>query len=365
MDTKYSWAAFIAIVGALYYYYSKNNQRGRSRGRSLLRANNTTTTRGGPVEWDDSESKQSSKSAKTKAPRKSVKKAVQEAGDKAEAYLSAASTAGADADDDLSPVVSPALGATTTVNSPSSKDVSDMLEPQGPAAGVLRISPSEKPARASQPQQQRPDTPQETKKQRQRQRKREEEKAQREADEKQRKILEEKQRRTAREARGEPAKNGVQPAKAPTSNPWTAGRPSTGVTPAQNSQLLDTFDPDVVSTTSSSEAGATNGTAPTPDSLGYSGEWATGLSEEEQLRLALEDSAWETVPKGKKQRKNKPTGDTTEEGTDTGASQEIAPAKKPLPEKVENKPPQSRFAVLQSEPISDATHPMDSDWPVV
>jgi hypothetical protein len=363
-STITSYALFSVLAAAAVWYYYPRNQAGRSRarGRSLLRANNTTTGKGEPIQWSDSESK---KPTKAKAPRKTVKKAVQEAGQKAEAYLSNASTTGADADDDLSPVASPTLNATQ--NAPSGRDVSDMLEAKAPSASVLSIKPSEKPGQQKKPQPQRQETPQETKKQRQNRRKAEEAKQQREADEKERQKLLEKQRRTAREARGEPAKNGLQPAKAPSSNAWTAGRPAPAVTsaPAHNGQLLDTFDPDVVSTASSSEAGATNGTAPTPDSMGNSREWASNLSEEEQIRILTEDTTWNEV-KGKKQRKNKQVEDTTDDGTDTGTRKEAAPVKPAAvkaPAKQENRQPSSRFAVLDDTP-EPVGHSLDSDWTV-
>lgn len=362
MEAWASWAAFLAIVGAAYWYYSQND-RNKARGRSTQRTTTTSSAKQ-PVQWSDEEKKSAVKpeKAKAKAPRKSVKKAVQEAGDKAEAYLSgASSTAGMDADDDLSPAASPSLGAAA----PSGKNVSDMLESKGPAPGVLKINASEKPARQAKQQQARPETPQETKKQRQNRKKAEEAKAQREEDEKQRQALLEKQRRTAREARGEPAKNGLQTTKAPTSNPWTTVGSSGSVqapVAAPSGQLLDTFE--AASTASSSEA-ATNGTAPTPDSL--SNSYTNLPSEEEQMRLAMEESAWTTVPKGgKKQRK------ANEEGNDSGVPQEAAPVSVPAPapvkpvqaKKSENTKPTSRYEVL-SEPVSNASHPMDSDWPVV
>ncbi|KAF2255924.1 hypothetical protein BU26DRAFT_11868 [Trematosphaeria pertusa] len=359
MEAWLSWALVLAISGALYYYYSQNSNRGKHRGRPLQRAANTATTKE-PIQWDEGEakSKSAAKPAKAKAPRRSVKKAVQEVGDKAESYLSAASsTAGADADDDLSPVTSPSLGATTAVTAPSGRDVSDMLESHA-TPSVLKISASEKPARPAKPQQKRSETPQETKRQKQNREKKERERAAREEAEKERKILEENQRRRAREARGEAARNGLQSAQAPTSNPWN--RPTAPVQPV-GGQLLDTID--ATSTASSSEA-HTNGTAPTPDSMSY----ANLPSEEEQMRLAMEESAWTTVPKVKKQRKNKAGGETAEEGSDSGAPQEPtpiqpAPVKAPV-KKTENVKPASRFEVL-SEPTSDASHPMDSDWPVV
>lgn len=345
----------LAIAGAAYFYYSQKDNTVQTRGRS--------TVPKAPVQWTDTEKKPkaAAKNTKKKAnkaaekPAKSVKSAVQEVGKNVEAYLSTASTAGADADDDLTPATSPSLGA---VLNPSGKNVSDMLEPKA-ARQILKIGASDKPARPAKPQQQRSDTQEKTKKQRQNERKKEEAKEARDAAEAERKKLAEQQRRTAREARGEPARNGAQ---APTSNPWS--RPTAQATPATaapvNGQLLDTIDN--VSTASSSEA-ATNGTAPTPDSTSYSNL----PSEEDQLRLAMEDSAWTTVPKGKKAKKAK----NVDEGSDSGVSVEPAPAPvkaaKPAPapvKKAENVKPASRFEVL-TPPTIEASHPMDSDWPVV
>jgi hypothetical protein len=345
METWMSWVLVIVISGAAYLYYSQKDNRVQTRGRS--------TVPKAPVSWTDTEAK---KAPKAEKPAKSVKNAVQEVGKNVEAYLSTASTTGADADDDLTPATSPSLGAT---QNPSGKNVSDMLEPQA-FRQILKIGASEKPARSAKPQQQRSETQEKTKKQRQNEKKKEEAKAAREADEVERKKLAEQQRRTAREARGEPARNGLQSAQAPTSNAWN--RPATQTAPAQaapaNGQLLDTIDN--VSTGSSSEA-ATNGMAPTPDSTSYSNL----PSEEDQLRLALEDSAWTTVPKGKKSKKVK----AADEGSDSGASAEPAPvpvqAVKPVAaKKAENVKPASRYEVL-SPPVIEASHPMDSDWPVV
>ncbi|KAF2202694.1 hypothetical protein GQ43DRAFT_339292, partial [Delitschia confertaspora ATCC 74209] len=209
------------------------------------------------------------------------------------------STVGVDADDDSSQATSPALGAISN-KIPSGKDVSDMLEPKGAAPNVLRLTGSSQSAK-KQKQQPAP-APQETKKQRQNRKKAEDAKAQREADEKQRQALLEQQRRTAREARGEPAKNGLKPAKAPATSAWN-NVPSNGnvhgakqsVGPAQDGQFLDTFDPEVDSTASSSEH--------PPNGTSSATEWAGLPTEEEQVRMAMEDSAWTTVPKGKKAKK--------------------------------------------------------------
>ncbi|ORX97060.1 hypothetical protein BCR34DRAFT_497239 [Clohesyomyces aquaticus] len=372
MEPWMSWAIVLALGGTIYFYYShKSTVRGRHRGRSLQRA--PIPTKGSAVQWSDSEAtpKPAGKAAKVnKAPRKSVKKAVQEGGEKAEAYLSAASsTAGADADDDLSPTNSPALSAAVP-KAPSGRDVSDMMEKSSAPPAVLKINPSEKPVRPSKPQQQKSETPSESKKARQNKRKAEEAKAQREADEKQRQVLLEKQRRTAREARGEAAKNGLGAAPAPASNAWTKvhASPRSAIVQTQSGQLLDTFDPEVGSTASSNDAG-TNGTSATTESMSNSMNWTNLPSEEEQLRMAMEDSAWTTVPKGKKQRKNKAAGDSTaEEGSESGVPQEAAPVRKaPVPApKTESAPPQSRFGLLAESDASTqpSSHPLDSDWSV-
>lgn len=365
METWVNWALFLALVGAGYVYYSQN-QRGVTRGRSTATRPTTASSLGDTAQWLDTEVKakaaKATKAAKAKAPRKSVKSTVQETANKAESYLStASSTAGADADDDLSPVASP---SDKTVKAPSGRDVSDMLGPQAGAASVLSIKPVDKPARPAKPQAAKSETPSESKKARQNRKKAEEAKSAREEEEKQRQALLEKQRRTAREARGEPAKNGLKAAKAPASNAWTTV-PSRGavqpVTPAPTGQLLDTFD--AASTASSSEA-PTNGTAPTPDSLSNSG-YNNALSEEEQVKAVLEDTtAWETVPKGKKQKKK-----TVEEESDSITPQAAQPVKPVHVDKLvrpsvsENKKPSSRYQILQEEFVGGADNA--DDWPVV
>lgn len=368
MDKTTSWAIFLAIVAVGYWYYRQNPaNRGRTRGRSINRTTNTAPARG-DAQWIETESKTkpATKGQKAKAPRKPIKKSVQEVAEKAESYLSGASTTGADADDDLSPAVSPALKANTALKAPSGKDVSDMLESAGNAPSVLKINPSEKPARSNKPQQQKSEAPQETKKQRQNRKKAEEAKQQREADEKARQALLEQQRRTARIARGEPAKNGLQPTKPPAENAWDSGRPASVAAAGakSNGPLLDTFDPDASSNTSS-----VGGVTPKSSNLGESHEWAAGLSEEEQLRMALEDSAWETVPKGKKQRKNKAVEESGDDQNVKAAAvpQEAAPAaaaaKKAPVQPTESKAPSSRYGILEQAP--DVGHPMDSEWGVV
>lgn len=358
MQSWMSWATFLAILAAGYFYYgSKLNTD--ARGRSTAP---TTTTNSKSVDWSDSDNKskgaakQAKKQTKAKAPRKkSIQEAVQEAGSKVKAEFDAATSAGADASD--SSAASPVRAAPKF---PSGKDVSDMLPSSGSVANVLSIKSSDKPAKAPKAKAQKVEAPQETKKQRQNRQKKEAEKAQREEDEKARQVLLEKQRRTAREARGEPAKNGA-PAKLPASNPW-AGQSSGGAVQAPSAptgQLLDTFD--VASTASSS---ATNGTQNTPDTVSNSGSYNGLPSEEEQLRLAMEDdSAWTTIPKGGKKQK---AVQAAEESNTTSAApvQPTKAAQAPQLKKAENRAPasSSRYGIL-SEPFT--TTEKDSDWPVM
>ncbi|KZM22776.1 uncharacterized protein EKO05_0001489 [Ascochyta rabiei] len=358
MQSWMSWATFLAILAAGYFYYAPKLNTD-TRGRSTAR---TTTTSSKQVDWSDSEGKPkaAAKQAKkqAKAPhKKSIQDAVQEAGNKAKAEFNAATSAGADASDDSSSASS--VRAAPKV--PSGRDVSDMLSSSGASANVLSIKASDKPAKATKPKAQKVETPQETKKQRQNRQKVEAQKAQREEDEKQRQIMLEKQRRTAREARGEPAKNGVA-AKLPTNNPW-AGQSSGGAVQAPSSapsgQLLDTFD--VASTASSS---ATNGTNNTPDTVSNSGSYNGLPSEEEQMRLAMEDnSAWTTIPKGGKKQK---ATQVTEESTASTAvpAQSTKPAQALQSKKPENRAStsNSRYGIL-SEPFT--TTEKDSDWPVM
>ncbi|OCL04249.1 hypothetical protein AOQ84DRAFT_380791 [Glonium stellatum] len=383
MEPWQSWVIVLGLGGGAYYYYSRNAGKGRHRSRPLQRVNDTTTRTNRRQEDDkfrhDIEGEVTPKGAgnatKANRQRKGNKKQPKESADKAEAYQSTTSGS-ADADDDLSPAVSPTLGATVT-KAPSRADVSDMLESRGAAPSVLRLTEPSQPVRQKQQQAPRPDTPQETKKQRQNKKKAEERKLQREQEEKERQVLLEKQRRTAREARGEPAKNGLQPAKAPTSSAWNLPHHASNVAvssaptaPASDGTLLDTFDQDGISTTSSSE-NATNGTSATTDSMNNSMNWANMPSEEEQMRMAMEDSGWSTVPKGRKVKKaqaNSAAGDATgTDGSDSGHPQREVPAKKavdPTPTTVI--PPSVGYSTSnEAAAFLTGHHPMDSDWPVV
>ncbi|KIN01806.1 hypothetical protein OIDMADRAFT_120728 [Oidiodendron maius Zn] len=201
------------------------------------------------------------------------------------AETSSDATAGGDADDDRSSFNSPELVATSVEVPVTNGGISDMLEA---------------------PPQTTPD-PVETKKQRQNRKKAELKKAAREEDEKERKVLLEKQRRTAREAEGRAAKDGsaFMTAKTPASNAWTAPPESTNsnVTSAKGNtvELLDTFTPSASKTVAPEIHNS--------ESEHAGSDWqkfaSTLPSEEEQLRLAIEDSDnWETV-QTKEKRKGK------------------------------------------------------------
>lgn len=183
-------------------------------------------------------------------------------------------------------------------------DVSDMLEPVPSGPSSMRITPSTKPQKEKVARQPKEEVV-ETKKQRQNRQKNEERKLQQAADEAARKVLEEKQRRTAREARGEPARNGMQSAQAPANNAWAA-KPVNGTPtpPAPTSApLLDTFD---VESNSSSNGGQAS-TAATSTSGGRQSYDLDLPSEEDQMAQAMrqseDESGWTTVAQPKKQKK--------------------------------------------------------------
>lgn len=248
------------------------------------------------------------------------------------ANFSSASSNAADADDDLTPALSPALAA---------GGVSDMLEPASSGPSVLRLTESSKPVKAQQQRQQTTETA-ESKKQRQNRQKVEERRIQREAEEKERQVLLENQRRTAREARGEPARNGIAPAKAPTASEW-AVRAATRATqpPAEtvtssntaNGGLLDTF------------------------------------SEEDQMtmakKLSEDESGWNTVPKGKKKQKKASDFIESNESEAAPIAPTPAPVAAPTPAPV-SKPVETRSngfpSSFDTSSYDAGSHPEDSQW---
>lgn len=197
------------------------------------------------------------------------------------------SNAGADADDDLSAADSPVL----TARSSNLGGVGDMLEPASQGPSVLRITSPSNPQPKKEKKAAKAPEPVETKKQRQNRKKREAEKLALQASETDRKVLLESQRRTAREAEGRAAKDGSQYTNAAaTSSVWKADQAAETKPTNGQVQLLDTYEP------------ATKPAATKPKAKG-SDDYATLPSEEEQLRLIEEDSAWNTVTKPKKGKK--------------------------------------------------------------
>jgi hypothetical protein len=357
METWMSWAVVLAIGAAAYWYYVHQNNEAIARGRSTI-GKSTTNSLKDAINWDN-ESKPKAKPAKKQAPRKSVKTAVQEAGNKAAATLSQvapAAVANATSYDEAKPVASK--------KAPSGKDVSDMLETRSASPSVLSIKPSEKAARPAKAQTPKPEVAQETKKQRQNKKKVEEAKAAREEEEKERKALEERQRRTAREARGEPAKNGLGQSKPPASNAWTevSSKASRGAVqppkPAPTGQLLDTFEAPAQT--------ATTTTAPTNGAAKASAPLNNLPSEEEQMRLAMEDSAWTTVPKGGKTKRKTVNEELAEELSNVTETKPQQSAKPVRPTEVikENKNPSSRYQILAEE-FNPKTGDDADDWAVM
>ncbi|CAA9958275.1 hypothetical protein PTMSG1_01838 [Pyrenophora teres f. maculata] len=353
METWMSWAMFLAIGAAAYWYYVHQNNNAVARGRSTT-GKSTTNSLKDAVNWD-TESKPKSQKPKAKAPRKSVKATVQDAGNKAAAAVSQAAPKSVSSADESDSKVAPPAAAIN--KAPSGKDVSDMLGERSVSPAVMSIKPSEKPARSVKAQTQKTEAAQETKKQRQNRKKVEEAKAAREEEEKARKALEEKQRRVAREARGEPAKNGLGQSKAPATNAWTEV-PSRGAVQAPKAapQLLDTFEAAPAPT----KAAPTNGTTATPASY-------NGLpSEEEQVRLAMEDSAWTTVPKGGKTKRKTVNEELAEEREDITVTKAPQAAKSVRPTETlrENKNPSSRYQILAEE-FKPTTGDDADDWAVM
>jgi len=310
------------------------------------------------VNWDSESKPKAAQKPKPKAPRKSVKATVQDAGNKAAATVSQAVPKSVSSADESDSKVAPPAAAIN--KAPSGKDVSDMLGERAASPAVMSIKPSEKPARSVKGQTQKAEVVQETKKQRQNRKKVEEAKAAREEEEKARKALEEKQRRVAREARGEPAKNGLGQSKPPASNPWTEVPSRGAVQPpkaASSGQLLDTFEAPVQTATKT--AAPTNGAAKTAAPV------STLPSEEEQMRLAMEDSAWTTVPKGGKPKRKTVNEELAEELSEvTTKPQQSAKPVRPTEVIKENKNPSSRYQILAEE-FNPKTGDDADDWAVM
>ena len=178
-----------------------------------------------------------------------------------------------------------------------------MLEAPASGPSVLKITESTNPAK---PKKSKPQTFEavESKKARQNRKKSEAAKEARAEEEKARKVLEEKQRRTAREAEGRAAKDGstFMASKAPAQSAWVPPATSSevsgsnqgvnGTKPADTHiQLLDTYEPSTKKAEPSRGSGSDNALP----------------SEEEQVRMAIDESdEWQTVKGKKQQEKKKP-----------------------------------------------------------
>jgi len=236
-------------------------------------------------------------------------------------------TTGADADDDRSSLNSPELGATTMASPVANGDVSDMLEARAPGPSVLRVTSPTTPAVPKKAKPAPTHEVTETKKQRQNRKKAEEKKKAREEDEEERKKLLEKQRRTAREAEGRAAKDGSKfmAAQSPSSSAWTTPATNGNKAPeVEKADLLDTYPPK----------------APAPQETTQSAsesDWqkvAVNMSEEEQMRLAMEDSdSWKTVAKDKRSKKKtqQPSLPTKMESNDESSDYAPPPLIPPTP----------------------------------
>lgn len=255
----------------------------------------------------------------------------------------APSSNGADADDDSS---------STDWVSPSSRDVSDMLEKPAPGPSVIRItgssSTTEKKAKPQAFKQV------ETKKQRQNRQKNEARKQANQEAEAERRQLLEKQLHTAREAERREASRKGAATSVPSSNAWTStNRNSAAVSPSTTTAapaalpLLDTFEPSEPASASGSSSGA----------------WSKNLpTEDEQMRIlgvasSTTDEDWTTVSSKKEKTKKKSKGD--ESFTELSAS-ETATSNEPEATPQPNDWPTPK--VTQVPIPRGKNHPLDSDW---
>jgi hypothetical protein len=194
-----------------------------------------------------------------------------------------------------------------------------MLEKPASGPSVLKITESATPSRQKKAKAPASFEAVETKKQRQNRKKAEAKKEAREEDEKIRQTQMEQQRRTARIAEGRAAKDGstFMAAKAPTESAWiasAAGNANGSKATSSNVDLLDTYEPssktkDVVHpvenkvTTVPAEALYSEGEMAGSD---WQNNFSSLPSEEEQTRLAMEESDnWKTVKAKERRKKEK------------------------------------------------------------
>ncbi|KAE9376836.1 hypothetical protein N431DRAFT_436075 [Stipitochalara longipes BDJ] len=290
------------------------------------------------------------------------------------------STTGGDADDDQSPINSPDLNA-TTVASPVTNGVSDMLEKPAPGPSVLRVTSPTNPSQPKKEKMAPPSESAETKKQRQNKKKAEAAKKQREEEEQQRKVLMEKQRRIAREAEGRAAKDGsaFMAAKAPSSSAWTGkAAPVNGkkATSVNNFELLDTNESSSTATNAVDPSTAKPATKPVPNDELYSPSEIFGtreaelakMSYEEQVEYATEASTrWEVVKakdrKKKAAQKGKEPAEQSHSSTDD--TPDFAPPKVIAPTGPGQKWESTTVWVDKDGTVHEETDEIkDSEWEV-
>jgi hypothetical protein len=195
-----------------------------------------------------------------------------------------------------------------------------MLEQPAPGPSILKITESSTPSRQKKTKPAATFEAVETKKQRQNHKKAEAKKLAREEDEKARQVALEQQRRTARIAEGRAAKDGSTflAAKAPTESAWIAspaGGANGSKAPNTSVDLLDTYEPSTKTVTApSAEKKVTTVPAEALYSEGEmaGSDWQNNFSslpsEEEQTRMALEESDnWKTVKAKERRKREKAT----------------------------------------------------------
>lgn len=284
------------------------------------------------------------------------------------------SATGGDADDDQSPMNSPELTATTT--SPAQNgDVSDMLERPASGPSVLKIT---EPTNSSRPKKPRPAPTfeaAETKKQRQNKKKAEAKKAARAEDEKERQVAMEEQRRAARIAEGRAAKDGstFMAAKAPPQSAWVASTTNGAAGKEVNDSnvdLLDTCEPSTqasippvgkVVTTVPAEALYSEGEMAGSD---WQHNFSSLPSEEEQTRLALEESDnWNTVKTKERRKRDKPIPQEKQSSSDERTNYDVPPVIAPTTHE-KKWPTTGAQAELPGEIVEQEKEEQDSEWEV-
>lgn len=217
--------------------------------------------------------------------------------------LSSGSSQAGDAEEDWSQATSGA---------PQAGAIDDMLEPTASGPSSLRITASEKPMKEKAVKQPKKEVV-ESKKARQNRQKAERQRLERQEADAEQKIKKEQQMRLARESRGEPARNGIPIASAPTQNPWAernaardAHLPAVSNT-GSNIQLLDTLDTE--SNSSSNQGDSTAATSMTDASPGQVNEFTEG-DLAKAIQESERESGWSEV-KTKKQVKKKASNSET------------------------------------------------------